>query len=256
MTAPPLLTVRDLAHAYAGRVVLAGVGLQLCPGRITVILGASGAGKTTLLRLVAGLLPVQAGEIVVAGRPPVPGRTTATLFQEPRLLPWRRVGGNLAVVLAHLPAPARAARIAALLTRVGLAERASDWPEELSGGQQQRLALARLLATDAPLLLMDEPFASLDALAREEMQAETLRLLAEEPSRAILFVTHALDEALVLADEIAVLQPGQGAMLRVDPGALGPRGAARRQSPHFAPMAQSLRDLLRGGAGDPADRPD
>ncbi|MFT4014889.1 MAG: ABC transporter ATP-binding protein [Paracoccus sp. (in: a-proteobacteria)] len=242
----PLVDVEGLSHAWEGRRVLDQASLQLAPGRITVILGPSGCGKTTLLRLVAGLLAPRAGRIRVAGQPPRPGRSTALLFQEPRLLPWRRVSDNLGLVLPHLSALARAERIAALLARVGLADRAQDWPEELSGGQQQRLALARILATGAPLLLMDEPFASLDALARAEMQDEVLRLLADEPARAVLFVTHSIDEALVLADEILLMRGGPGSFAEVDPGSLGSRGHKRRLHPGFSRMVAEIEAHLRG----------
>ncbi|MTH65608.1 ABC transporter ATP-binding protein [Paracoccus shanxieyensis] len=203
-----MLEVRSLSHSYAQKPVLRDVSVALRRGRITVLLGPSGCGKTTLLRLVAGLLPLQAGQVMIDGQPPVPGRNTAMLFQDSRLLPWRRVSENLSIQLQSLPARDRPARIAALLQRVGLSDHAQSWPEELSGGQQQRLAMARLLATDAPLLLMDERFAALDGFARERLQDETRHLASEGSGRGILFVTHSIDEALLLGDEVLVLANG------------------------------------------------
>ena len=205
-----MLRVRGLSHHFHGQAVLRDIALDLPAGRIAVLLGPSGCGKTTLLRLVAGLLPVQAGAVTVEDAPPRPGRSTAMLFQDSRLLPWRRVAQNLTLLLKHLPRAQRDAQALALLDRVGLRDHARAWPEALSGGQQQRLALARMLATRAPLLLMDEPFASLDALAREQMQAQTLRLVRAEPRRAVLFVTHSVDEALAIGDEIWLMQAHAG----------------------------------------------
>jgi NitT/TauT family transport system ATP-binding protein len=205
-----MLRVRGLGHGFDGREILHDIALDLPPGQISVLLGPSGCGKTTLLRLVAGLLPVQSGAVLVDDAPPRPGRTTAMLFQDSRLLPWRRAGRNLELLLGYLPRSQRRAKALELLERVGLRDHAAAWPEELSGGQQQRLALARLLATRAPLLLMDEPFASLDALAREQMQAQTRRLIDEERHRALLFVTHSVDEALAIGDEILLMAAAPG----------------------------------------------
>ncbi|WP_323718518.1 ABC transporter ATP-binding protein [Paracoccus aminovorans] len=198
--AGPLLQVEGLHHRYAGGPeVLRGLSFALEARRICVVLGPSGCGKTTLLRLVAGLMPPSAGRVRVDGRPPRPGRDTAMIFQQPRLLPWHTVAQNLALVL---PRRGRADRIAALLSRVGLSDTADLYPEELSSGMQQRIALVRSLAVPAPLLLMDEPFANLDDAARARMQHEVRRAVATEPRRGVLFVTHSTAEAEALADEV------------------------------------------------------
>ncbi|KFI32465.1 ABC transporter ATP-binding protein [Haematobacter missouriensis] len=239
----PLLLVDGLGHRYDGP-VLDGITFTLRRGGVTVLLGPSGCGKTTLLRLIAGLEPVQSGRVLIDGAPPRPGFGTAMVFQDARLLPWRTVADNLAVVMPAVPRRRRPARIAALLEQVGLSGAADAWPEQLSGGMQQRLALARVLATDAPLILMDEPFASLDALAREEMQEVTLRLAGTQSGRAILFVTHSIEEALVMADDILLLSPRPGRVRHVVTPALGPRGAGRRHAPAFAQTANDLRDAL------------
>ncbi|MET3599846.1 ABC transporter ATP-binding protein [Martelella mangrovi] len=222
------------------RPVLSDISLPADDARMTVILGPSGCGKTSLLRVTAGLIAPDSGTVLIDGRPPVPGRDTALLFQDARLLPWRTARQNLAIVVGS----GRAATVEALLVRVGLEGSGDLYPEELSGGMQQRLALARALATPAPLLLMDEPFASLDALAREEMQGELLSVLEEEAERRVLFVTHSVDEALILADRIVVMRATPGRIHQTVHPDLGPPGTPRRDAPAFAAIRRDLADAL------------
>ncbi|WP_210245259.1 ABC transporter ATP-binding protein [Martelella alba] len=235
------LTIDHVALSYGKeRLVLSDISLVADKERITVILGPSGCGKTSLLRIAAGLIAPDSGTVMIDGRSPVPGRDTALLFQDARLLPWRTARQNLMIVLSS----GRADTADTLLARVGLEGAGDLYPEELSGGMQQRLALARALATPAPLLLMDEPFASLDALAREDMQSELLRVLDAEKERRILFVTHSVDEALILADQIVLMRPAPGRVDQIVRPALGPAGSARRDHPAFADIRRDLADAL------------
>jgi sulfonate transport system ATP-binding protein len=190
--------VRGLSRAFAGRVVLDGVDLDIAPGEFVAMLGVSGTGKSTLLRALAGLDREVTGELSVPG--PV-----AVAFQEPRLLPWRRVLANVALGLRVPDAGAVAGRA---LEEVGLTERAGAWPLTLSGGEAQRAALARALVREPSLLLLDEPFSALDALTRIAMHRLVLRLW-ERHRPAVLLVTHDVDEALILADRVLVLASGR-----------------------------------------------
>ncbi|MBP7242643.1 ABC transporter ATP-binding protein [Amaricoccus sp.] len=204
------LTLRGVALSLGGRPVLEGIDLTARRGETLVLLGPSGCGKTSLLRLVAGLLAPDAGEVQVNGAPPVPGRAAAMVFQSYRLLPWKSVRANVAFALPRLDPAERDARVARVLARVGLSRFAEAWPRELSGGMQQRVALARALVVEPELLLMDEPFAALDAQSRELMQAELLHLTGGPSGPTVLFVTHSVDEALVLADRVLLLSPRPG----------------------------------------------
>ncbi|MCT1355066.1 ABC transporter ATP-binding protein [Gordonia sp. p3-SID1431] len=191
------------------------VDLDVPPGEFLVLVGASGCGKSTLLRLIAGFEPATVGRVEVSGGAPVPGVTSGVVFQQPRLFPWKTVGGNvdLALKYAKVPKSERVARRAELLERVGLDDTAGRRIWEISGGQQQRVAIARALAADTPLLLLDEPFAALDALTRERLQ-EDVRAVSADSGRTNVFVTHSADEAAFLGSRIIVLtkRPGQVAL--------------------------------------------
>ncbi|MER7004175.1 ABC transporter ATP-binding protein [Dactylosporangium sp. NPDC000555] len=186
-------------------------------GSFLVLVGASGCGKSTLLRLIAGFERPAAGSVRVAGAEPVPGRGAGLVFQAPRLLPWKTVGGNVELALryAGVPRQERAERVAQLLARVGLHDVAGRRTWQISGGQQQRVAIARALAVPNPLLLLDEPFAALDALTREHLQ-EDLRRVSAETGRTCVFVTHSVDEAVYLGSRVIVLtsRPGRIALDR------------------------------------------
>jgi len=229
--------------------VLQGVDLTVAPGEVVVVLGPSGCGKTTLLRIIAGLLRPECGTVRVAGRAPLPGQDSAIVFQGYRLLPWKTVAQNIGFALHALPAPQREERVARYLDLVGLAKFAGAYPAALSGGMRQRVALARALACQPRLLLMDEPFAALDAQSRELMQIETMRLIAgaEGPAPGIVFVTHSVDEALMLADRIVLMSPRPGRIDQILPvGFPRPRWQADpRHAPEFAQLRQHLWDRLR-----------
>ncbi|SDQ05965.1 ABC transporter ATP-binding protein [Quadrisphaera sp. DSM 44207] len=189
-----------------GHVVLRDVDLDVAPGEIVAVLGPSGCGKSTLLRAVAGLDAPSRGEVLVDGAP-VRGiePRAAVAFQEPRLLPWRSLAGNVALGLPR--GTSRAAgreRVAELLGLVGLADFAGHRPRSVSGGMAQRVALARALARRPGVLVLDEPFAALDALTRLKMQDLLLDVLAAAPT-TVLLVTHDVEEALHLADRVVVL---------------------------------------------------
>jgi sulfonate transport system ATP-binding protein len=194
---PPAVVVSNLRRAYGDRVIIRNLNLQIERGEFVALLGESGCGKTTLLRALAGLDPVQAGRIVAPKRP-------AVVFQEHRLLPWDNLWRNVSLGLA---VPDARARAAAALTEVGLGDRLDDWPRNLSGGQAQRVALARALVQQPELLLLDEPFAALDALTRIRMHA-LVRELVTRHRPGVLLVTHDVDEAITLADRILVMRHG------------------------------------------------
>jgi ABC-type nitrate/sulfonate/bicarbonate transport system ATPase subunit len=193
-----------------GPAVLQGIDLALAPGEFVALLGASGCGKSTLLRLVAGLEQATAGEVRL-GEAPVRDvdPRCAVVFQEPRLLPWRSVAANVALGARHAGGAASPQR---LLDQVGLGDAAGAWPHQLSGGMAQRAALARALAGRPDVLLLDEPFAALDALTRLRM-GDLLQDVRAETEPTTLMVTHDVDEALRLADRL-VLLAGQPAAVR------------------------------------------
>ena len=211
--AVPLISLRQIGKSFReGRVqALDGISFDVAPGEFISLVGPSGCGKTTLLRLMNGLITPDRGEILVKGRPPVPSANLAMVFQSARLLPWRTVAGNIEFVLAlrGLSRQARSERALALLGLVGLREFADANPHELSGGMQQRVGLARALAVEPEVLLMDEPFAALDAMTRETLRAGLLQMWSQR-RMAVVFVTHDIDEAILLSQRIVLLRPRPG----------------------------------------------
>ncbi|MFI0978881.1 ABC transporter ATP-binding protein [Streptomyces sp. NPDC021093] len=254
------VTVRYGRHARALTTAVEGVSLTLADGEFTVLVGPSGCGKTTLLRVVAGFERASEGTALVRDSTPAPGGGTGIVFQQPRLFPWRTVGGNLAFALARhgVPREQRPSRIAELLERVGLAGMGRRRTWELSGGQQQRVAIARALAGEPRLLLMDEPFAALDALTRERLQEE-VRTLAASSGTTVLFVTHSAEEAVLLGTRVLVMAAPAGAPGRIvaelpvdlprDPGT---DPAALRATPEFARLRGGLTATMREAATLPA----
>ncbi len=243
------LEIEHLSHTFAGRpprAALAELSFSVPSGQFTAVIGPSGCGKSTLLRLAAGLLPVQAGSLLLGGQTPAQAgaqRRVAWMAQSPALLPWRTVRDNVLLALRFLPA-GHAARLSAdeALARVGLSDSANAYPFMLSGGMQQRLALARTLMLDAGLWLMDEPFAALDELTRERLTHELLDLWqAQRPT--VLWVTHHIQEALRLADRVVVLSPRPARLLLDLPVELP------RPRPESSPAFQALLGRLRAALG-------
>ncbi|WP_159916461.1 ABC transporter ATP-binding protein [Pantoea sp. 18069] len=211
-----MLEVKNVSLGYADTTVVHDVDLQLAQGEIGCLLGASGCGKTTLLRAIAGFEPVRSGAITLQGQQvSTPGhclapqrRDIGMVFQEHALFPHHDVAGNVGFGLHRLPAARRPARIAEMLELVGLQGMGNRWPHELSGGQQQRVALARALAPRPRLLLMDEPFSSLDASLRETIAREVRAILKQAQATALM-VTHDQHEAFAMADNIGVMAQGR-----------------------------------------------
>jgi len=190
---------------------LKNVSLSIKESTFVTLLGPSGCGKTTLLRLVDGLISADAGTVQVFGKPPVPGPDIGFVFQSFRLIPWATVQSNVEFALRslNLGSAERAERAEHYIALVGLSRFQSAYPRELSGGMKQRVALARAFACEPRLLLMDEPFASIDAQTRELMQIELMRLWNVRKS-VVMFVTHSVDEAIVLSDTIVLMGPRPG----------------------------------------------
>jgi len=219
-------------------------------GELVALVGPSGSGKSTLLRIIAGLRPPSAGRIAVDGRAVTrPIAAVGMVFQAPVLLKWRRIVDNvlLPAELAGLSPDAYRARATDLLRLVGLEDFGDKLPRELSGGMQQRAALCRALLLDPPLLLMDEPFGALDAMTRDELNLELLRVWGEgsRQRKTILFVTHSIPEAVFLADRVVVMTPRPGRVARVVQVRLPrPRTTATRASAHFGALTLELHDVL------------
>ncbi|WP_394794139.1 ABC transporter ATP-binding protein [Armatimonas sp.] len=192
-----MIELENVTLRYDATEVLSGVSLRVAKGEFVAIVGPSGAGKTTLLNLFSGALPPSEGRIQRGGK-------TRMVYQADGLLPWLTVRKNIALGVRELPVSQREARVTELLTLVGLAEFAQHFPRQLSGGMRQRAELARALAGETDVLLLDEPFSALDYLTRLKLRAELARLLAERPCTTIL-VTHDIEEAAQLADRILVL---------------------------------------------------
>lgn len=196
--ATPTVSLKGFTRRFGDNVVIDGLDLTIAPGEFVALLGASGSGKTTLLRTLAGLDPAGGQDVTTPD-------ARAVVFQDARLLPWRRVWRNVALGLKGDDVRARAE---AALKEVGLGHRLDAWPATLSGGEAQRTALARALVREPALLLLDEPFAALDALTRLKMHDLVLSLWREHRP-AVLLVTHDVDEAIALADRVLVLDKGK-----------------------------------------------
>ena len=196
--ARPVVSLSGFSRSFGATRVLDNLDLALAPGEFVALLGRSGSGKTTLLRTLAGLDPADGQAVVTPS-------SRAVVFQDARLLPWKRVWRNVALGLGGNDVQTR---VEAALGEVGLNHRADAWPLTLSGGEAQRVALARALVREPHLLLLDEPFAALDALTRIKMHGLVLRLW-ETHRPAVLMVTHDVDEAIALADRVLVLDDGR-----------------------------------------------
>jgi NitT/TauT family transport system ATP-binding protein len=226
---------------------LDGVDLAVEPGEIVALIGPNGSGKSTLLRVVTGLLTPDRGEATLDGRPiDGPDARIGLVFQEPRLLPWRTTASNVAypLELAGVERGMREARVAEVLRTVGLEGAAAQIPSQLSGGMRQRAALARTLALEPGVLLLDEPFSALDELTRERLNLELLSITARTRA-TILLVTHSVQEAIFLADRVVVLSAGPGHVVAEIPIDLPrPRRLGDLDAAIVGASARAIRDHL------------
>ncbi|MDQ0321676.1 sulfonate transport system ATP-binding protein [Pararhizobium capsulatum DSM 1112] len=243
-----MLDLRDLTKIYPnGQHALERFSLSVPHGEITAVIGGSGCGKSTLLRLVSGLETPTRGKVSIDGETVIePHPRINMIFQEPRLLPWLTVAGNVGFGLADLDRTARDEIVASGLARVGLSDYAERWPKELSGGQAQRVAIARALVVNPEVLLLDEPFSALDAFTRADLQDHLLDIWAASKPTMII-VTHDIDEALFLARRIVIMQPSPGRIMQVLDIDLPER--PDRHSPAFGDIRQHLRQLLHRSLG-------
>lgn len=222
------------------------ISLQVARGEFLCIVGPSGSGKSTLLRVLAGLLEQGAGEVEIrADRPGAP--LTAMVFQEHALLPWRTVLANVTFGLENrgVGRAERDARAREMLAMVGLTQFSGHYPHQLSGGMKQRVGIARALANDPEVLLMDEPLAALDAQTRTIMQEELLRIWSTL-GKTVIYVTHSLEEALLLGDRVVLLTARPGRVSQIFPVALGrPRGLEVRGSQEYGTLLEKIWSHLR-----------
>ena len=229
-------------------------------GEFLCIVGPSGCGKTTVLNMIAGLDRPSGGTILKDGVPLVgPGADRGVMFQDYALFPWLTVRANVGFALDYGPrgrgltTAEKRARVDNCIALVGLGEAAGKYPHQLSGGMRQRCALARLLAGEPDMLLMDEPLAALDAQTRLILQGELLRIWGEErpaaERRTVIFITHGIEEAVFLADRVVVMSTHPGRVVAVIPVDLPrPRGETVRTDPRFAALAQEIWGLIRDAA--------
>jgi NitT/TauT family transport system ATP-binding protein len=228
--------------------VLQEVSFDVREGEFVALIGPSGCGKTSLLRVLNGLSAHIAGEILIDGRSVGAARSElATVFQSDSLFPWRTVTDNilLGTELRRIPRERALATARALVRLVGLSGFEGHYPHELSGGMRQRVNLARALAVDPAVLLMDEPFASLDAQTREQMQHELLRIWSAR-RKTVVFVTHQIDEAVYLADRVVLLGRRPGRVREEVTVSLGrPRRIEQKRTPEFHGLVDHLAEQLQ-----------
>ncbi len=249
MSAPPTVEFRAVTKRFGdGPLVLDGLSFTAQPGDFISLIGPSGCGKSTLLRLLAGLSPLSSGAIAVDGRPPEDAAAElAFVFQEPNLLPWLNVGANIEVPqkLRGVDAAARAATRRRVLDLVRLGDRAAAYPRQLSGGQKMRVSLARALALEPRLLLLDEPFGALDEMTREHLNEELLAI-RQQAEWTAFFVTHSVAEAVFLSNRIVVLAANPGRVHTEFPVPLPyPRTEDTRLSRPYLDLVAQVSRILR-----------
>ena len=245
----PLLRIAGLGKSFGATEALRGADLAVPRGEFVCLLGASGCGKSTLLRIVAGFEPPTLGRVSVGGRPVTgPGPDRGMVFQDYGLFPWLSVRDNVGFGprARGLPRAEVAALADKFVATVGLTRFTDAYPHQLSGGMKQRVAIARVLANDAQIVLMDEPFGALDAMTRERLQDELLAIWAAR-QLTVLFVTHAIEEAILLADRVIVMSPGPGRIVADERVNLPrPRDVA---SPEFNDVRRRLGALVHSDHG-------
>lgn len=239
----PVIEAKGLGKHFGATEVLAHISFTVAPGEVLALIGPSGCGKSTLLNILSGLMAPDSGSFAIDGQPHQRfdgWRRVAYMFQEDRLLPWRSVAANVGFGLeaAHVPRAEIDERVMAALRLVGLEAQAGQWPHQLSGGMRSRVALARSLVVRPRLLLMDEPFSKLDPATRSQMHDEVLRIQSMTPDMTIVFVTHDMEEAVVLADRIVLLAPRPGRIADILAVAL-----PRPRVPTDVAVAEQVRQL-------------
>ncbi len=247
-----ILAAQGISHVYengSGLVrALDDVSLALPAESFVCLVGPSGCGKSTLLRILAGLIPPTAGQVLLDGQPILaPQRRIGVVFQQANLMPWRTVAENISLPLelAHVPPEEIRQRTEAMLDLVGLIGFARAYPAGLSGGMAQRVAIGRALIHDPEVLLLDEPFGALDALTREQMSGELLRIWARH-RKTVFMVTHSIPEAVLLADRVLVMSPRPGQIIGDFAIPLPrPRSLALLHEPAFVALTEQLRRCIR-----------
>ena len=249
------IVIDRVNHIYRpprGRAVLAlsDVSLEVRPREFLALLGPSGCGKSTLLYLVGGFLPIETGRIMVEGKPvSAPGPDRGIVFQHFALFPWKTVRGNVLYGLERqgMPRAEREKRAQSFIDLVGLSGFEDSYPSHLSGGMKQRAAIARTLAIDPSILLMDEPFGALDAQTRALMQTELLNIWKRSP-KTVIFVTHDVQEAVYLADRIAVMSARPGRIKAIVDNKFGNRDPSLLRSKEFVEKVDEIWNLVRDEA--------
>jgi NitT/TauT family transport system ATP-binding protein len=255
MTVQPQIVVDNVSHLYRppnGRPVLAleDVSLDVKPQEFLALLGPSGCGKSTLLYLMGGFIPIETGSISVNGKPvKEPGPDRGIVFQHFALFPWKTVRDNVLYGLekTRLPRAEREQKAKHFIDLVGLTGFEDSYPSQLSGGMKQRTAIARTLAIDPDILLMDEPFGALDAQTRHLMQMELLNIWQKRP-KTVIFVTHDVQEAVYLADRIAVMSARPGRIKTIVENKLDRNDPKLFKSPAFAEKVDDIWNLVRAEA--------
>jgi NitT/TauT family transport system ATP-binding protein len=247
--APVAIAVEGVSKAFGAVQALVDIAVHVRAGEFLSLIGPSGCGKTTLLKIIAGLVPADRGRVSVGGRVVSgPGRECSVVFQDFALLPWATVQRNVefGLLLRGVVPAERAARARRAIGKVGLAGFEAAYPAQLSGGMQQRVGLARALAVNPQVLLMDEPFASIDEQTRRVFQDDLLSLWSEE-RKTVVLVTHSMEEAIYLSDRVVVLSPRPGRVHRVlDVPLPRPREAGEvRATAEFARLVDDLWKILR-----------
>lgn len=249
----PQISFRGVELHYDDRKILEDISFDIQEGEFVSVVGPSGCGKTTLLRLIAGLVRPSSGQILLGDRPVTgPDRKVAVVFQDygKALLPWRSAAGNIALALSAMGVPKAEwhDRTSALLAMMGLEGDDHKLPREMSGGMQQRLQIARCLAQEPSVLLMDEPFGALDAITRQTLQDEVLKVAAERKI-TVFFVTHELEEAIYLGDRVVGLYANPGRVARsFDVSLAKPRDQlTTREDPSFLALRHELFTFIKQG---------
>ena len=258
---PPLIALDHVARVFSSGAkpvtALENVSFDVETGNFVSIVGPSGCGKSTLLKIISGLLPATSGKVSIGGKPVAgPLENVGMVFQAPVLLKWRSVLGNilLPVEFARFDLPSHVEKARALIRLVGLDGFEEMYPHELSGGMQQRASLCRALVTDPQLLLMDEPFGALDAMTRDELDMELLRIW-EERKKTVLFVTHSIQEAVFLSDRVFVMSARPGRLIeRIAIELPRPRTLEMMSAARFGEYTLRIRALLAAASSNPASR--